>query len=66
VIADWSEQLMNENAHIDSDTIEFGRAVSIVTVYDIEQGLAPIAVLHDASRYTLRMIPGDVYLLELN
>ena len=66
VIAAWSEQLMNETAHEDSDTIEFGRKFATVSVYDIEEGTTPIEVLHDVARYTLSMEPSDTYLIVLN
>ena len=65
VIAVWSEQLMNETAHEDSDTIAFGRAFATASVYDIEEGTTPIAVLHDVGRYTLSMEPSDTYLIVL-
>ena len=65
VIAVWSEQLMNETAHEESETIEFGRTFATASVYDIEEGTAPIAVLHDAGRYTLSLEPSDTYLIEL-
>ena len=63
VIADWSEQLMTGLEHDDKDTIHFGRSFATVRVYDIENGTAPIAVLHNVSKYTLRMKPSDTYLL---
>ena len=65
VIAVWSEQLMNETAHEDSDTISFGRTFATVSVYDIQEGTTPIAVLHDVGRYTLSLEPSDTYLIVL-
>ena len=66
VIAVWSEQLMNESAHEDFDTIDFGRKFANVSVYDIEEGATPIADLHDVSQYTLSVEPSDTYLIVLN
>lgn len=65
VIADWSEQVMDERAHVESDGIDFGRQFASVYVYDIERGEAPIAALTNASRCSLSLYPGDVYLIEL-
>jgi hypothetical protein len=65
VIADWSEQLMNEKAHDESDTIDFSRKFDTVKVCDVERGVTPMTVMSNASRCTLNMIPGDVYLVEL-
>jgi len=66
VVAAWSEQLMNGTEHAASDTIGFGRSFATVRVYDIEDGLTPIAVLHHVSRYALAMKPSDTYLLVLS
>jgi hypothetical protein len=65
IIADWSEQLMNEKAHDVVDTVGFGRVFASVNVYDIEHGAVPMATLKNIESYCLRMIPGDVYLIEL-
>jgi hypothetical protein len=66
VIAVWSEQLMNETAHEVSETIDFGRKFSTVSAYDIEEGVAPMAVLHDVGRYQWSLEPSDTYLIVLN
>ena len=66
VIADWSEQLPDENAHDDADTIRFGRKFATVSVYDVEQGMAPISVLHGVSQCSLEMEPSDTYLVVLS
>jgi hypothetical protein len=66
VIADWSEQLMNENAHDESDTIDFGGIFSTVHIYDIEDGTTPIDVLHNVRSCQITMIPDDVYLIVLS
>jgi hypothetical protein len=66
VIAVWSEQLMNETAHEDSETVAFGRKFATVSVYDIEEGTTPVAVLHDVDQYTLNLEPSDTYLIVLN
>lgn len=65
VIAVWSEQLMNETAHEESETVDFGRKFAAVSVYDVQEGTAPIAVLHDVGRYTWSLEPSDTYLIEL-
>jgi len=65
VVALWSEQVMNETAHEDAATVDFGRTFPTVAVYDIQEGTTPLAVLHDVSQYTLSMEPGDTYLLLL-
>jgi hypothetical protein len=65
VIADWSEQLMNETAHEDSDTITFPRSFATVSVYDIEHGTMPIDAANNVSKYTLAMEPSDTYLIVL-
>jgi hypothetical protein len=65
VIAVWSEQLMNETAHEDSDTITFGRTFATASVYDIEEGTTPIVVVHDVGRYILSLEPSDTYLIVL-
>jgi len=57
---------MNETAHEESETIEFGRKFATVSVCDIEEGTTPIAVLHDVGKYTLSLEPSDTYLIELN
>ena len=66
VIADWSEQLPDENAHDDADTIRLGRKFPLVSVYDVEQGMTPIKVLHDVSECVLDMEPSDTYLVILS
>jgi hypothetical protein len=65
LIADWSEQLMNGSEHEETDTIKFGKAFATVQVRDIENGLEPIRVLHNASQVTLHMKPSDTYLISL-
>ncbi len=65
VIADWSEQLMNENAHEESDTVDFGRTFATVTVYNIQAGLTPIASLTNVHQCMLTLNPGEVYLIVL-
>ena len=66
VVAAWSEQLMNGTEHAASDTVGFGRSFATVRVYDIQDGLTPIAVQHNVSRYTLALKPSDTYLLVLS
>lgn len=66
VLAAWSEQLMNGKEHGDAETIGFGRSFRTVRVYDIEDGMTPIAVRHNVSQYTLTMKPSDTYLLVLS
>ena len=56
---------MDGTQHPVSDTLSFGRTFASVKVYNIETGGAPLAVLHDAKQYTLRMNPSDTYLLVL-
>jgi hypothetical protein len=65
VIADWSEQLMNENAQEETDTVHFGKKFASATVYDVEDGLTPIATLSNASEVRLTMKPCDTYLVVL-
>lgn len=65
VIAVWSEQLMNETAHEESETIDFGRKFGTVSVYDVEEGTTPITVLHNVGRCTLSLEPSDTYLVVL-
>lgn len=65
VIAAWSEQLLNETAHEESEAIGFGREFATATVYDLQQGTTPIEVLHAVSRYTLSLEPSNTYLIVL-
>lgn len=65
VLAAWSEQLMTGMEHDETDTIRLGKPTATLTVYDIEQGMTPIATRHNVARYTLRMRPSDAYLLVL-
>jgi hypothetical protein len=65
VIAVWSEQLMDETAHEESDTVDFGRKFATVSVYDIEEGATPIVLLHDVGRCSISLEPSDTYLIEL-
>jgi len=63
VAAVWSEPLMTGVPHGETQTMDFGRAFGTVRVYDIQTGPAPLAVLHNARRYTLSLNPSDTYLL---
>ncbi|MBI5833499.1 MAG: hypothetical protein HZB16_14465 [Armatimonadetes bacterium] len=66
VVALWSEQLMNDTAHEVPVTVEFSRAFANATVYDVQDGLTPIAALHNAARCELVLEPSDTYLVVLD
>ncbi len=66
VIADWSEQAMTGGEHPEADTVRFGKSFATVRVYDVENGLTPLSVQHNVSRYALRMQPSDAYFLVLS
>lgn len=66
VIADWSEQAMTGAEHTEIDTIHFGKPFPTLRVFDVEDGLTPIATRHHVSQYTLHMKPSDAYILILS
>jgi hypothetical protein len=65
VVAAWSEQLMNEKAHDETDAITLPRKFATATVYNVRQGVTPTATLTNVSEVRLDMEPSDTYLIVL-
>ena len=65
VIALWSEQAMTGGETRSFDSVRWGKAFPTLRVYDVEDGLTPIAVLHNVRHYELSIKPSDTYLLVL-
>lgn len=64
-LAVWTEPSRAAKPQTETAIVHFGRAFNTVRLYDVENGLAPLATLHKASQCALPMTPNDAYLIVL-
>jgi len=69
VVAVWTEQrLQGKPAESLSvvDTVRFGRSFATAQVYDVQQGLKPLATVENASECVVTVAPNHTYLIVLS